>query len=417
VRPDLAELLDALRRSRRPGLLGMIEDAGLDAEPPAPGPDVAEPYRWFLARIGDGVKLTGAGHLPPALVAEIMRSLGWDADWPGTATREHLTVPVAELRDTARRLGLVRVHRGQLLPTTVGRRLVDDPVGLWLHLTTRLPLARDEADRVAGLLWLLAVAAGRRRPEDVVAEGLTALGWVAGSGRPIDRTTAFLAVRDTTWVVFERLGVLGTRRDRDDAPTPSAVALARAALLHEEPPAPARRVPAVELTVTLRDVDPRVWRRVVVPERTTLAELHRFLQAAMGWQDAHLWLFDVDGVRYGDIEDLDDLGDPRTVSVGAMSDGAVFRYDYDFGDGWEHDVRVEQHRVAEAPTCLDGARACPPEDCGGAPGYEHLLDVVTDPGHPEHAELIDWLGGPPDPEAFDAVEATARMRRGRTRRP
>ncbi|TFV74387.1 hypothetical protein E4P39_12920 [Blastococcus sp. CT_GayMR19] len=120
MRPDLAELLDALRRSRRPRLLRLIEEAGLDAGPPAPEPVVVEPYRWFLARLGDGVKLTGAGHLPPALVADIMRSLGWDADWPGTNTREHLTVPVAELRDMARRLGLVRVHRGRLLPTTMG---------------------------------------------------------------------------------------------------------------------------------------------------------------------------------------------------------------------------------------------------------------------------------------------------------
>jgi hypothetical protein len=416
VRSDLAELLGGLRRTGRPRLLRLIKDAGLDVDPPAPEPDVVEPYRWFLARLGDGVQLTGAGHLPPALVAETMRSLGWDADRPGTATREHFTIPVAELRDTARRLGLVRVHRGRLLPTTVGRRLVDDPVGLWRHLAARLPLARDEADRVAGLLWLLAVAAGRRHPEDAVAEGLTALGWGTGSGRPLDRTTAFLAVRDTAWAVFDRLGVLGTWRDRDEPPTPSAVALARAALLLEEPPAPLRRVPAAELIVTLRDVDPPVWRRIVVPERTTLADLHRLLQAAMGWEDAHLWLFEVEGVRYGEIEYLDDLSDARTVSLSSMPDGTVLRYDYDFGDGWEHDIRVENHRTAEAPACLDGARACPPEDCGGVSGYEHLLDVLADPRHSEHADLVDWLGGPLDPEAFDAAQATARMRQGRKRR-
>ncbi|MFP5371452.1 MAG: IS1096 element passenger TnpR family protein [Actinomycetes bacterium] len=334
MRSDVAELLDALRRSRRPRLLRLIQEAGLEDGPPAPEPGVVEPYRWFLARLGAGVQLTGAGHLPPALVAETMRSLGWDADWPGRHTREHLTIPVAALRETARRLGLVRVSRGQLLPTPVGRRLVDDPVGLWRHLAARLPLARDEADRVAGVLWLLAVAAGRRRPEDVVAEGLTALGWVTGSGRPLDRSTAFLAVRDTTWAVFDRLGVLGARRDRDEAPTLSAVALARAALLHEEPPAPARRVPAVELTVTLRDVAPSVWRRIVVPGRTTLADLHGLLQAAMGWDDTHLWLFGLDGrrslpraARCGQVADLWIHGRPglrcRYHSYARPSEGSV----------------------------------------------------------------------------------------------
>ena len=149
------------KRLRGSALRRIVDAADLDGEPPAPEPDVVEPYRWFVARLGDGVKLTGAGYLPPALVVETMRALGWDADWFGAGNREDLTRPVAELRDTARRLGLVRVHRNELRPTAVGRRLADDPVGLWRHIAARLPLGRGEADRVAGLLWLLGVAAGR----------------------------------------------------------------------------------------------------------------------------------------------------------------------------------------------------------------------------------------------------------------
>lgn len=207
-----------------------------------------------------------------------MRALGWDAGWFGAANREDATRPVAELRDTARRLGLVRVYRNELRPTATGRRLADDPIALWHHIVARLPLGRDEVDRVAGVLWLLGVAAGRPHPEDVVAEGLDVLGWVLGeTGAPLDRHTAFLAVRDTVWTVFDRLGVLGTWRNRDQPPSPSAVALARAALQHEEPLPPATAAPAVELTVTLRDVDPTVQRRLVVPERTTLCDLHRLL--------------------------------------------------------------------------------------------------------------------------------------------
>ena len=411
---DLVELLEALRGSRRPYLLRTVQRAALDAEPPDPEPEAVEPYRWFLARIGDGVKLTSAGYLPPALVGETMRALGWDAGWIGAATREDVTRPVAELRDTARRLGLVRVHRSELRPTATGRRLADDPVGLWHHIADRLPLARTEADRLAGVLWLLGIAAGRRHPEDAVAEGMDLLGWVSGeTGKALDRLTAFLAVRDSTWVVFDRLGLVGS----DGEPSPSAVALARAALLHQQQPAPAEAVPAVELFVTLRDVDPSVWRRLVVPERTTMHDLHRLLQATMGWQDRHLWLFELGGRSYGDVEDMNDLEDPRTVTLGSIPDGTVFRYDYDFGDGWEHDIRVLSRRTTEAPTCLAGARACPPEDSGGPHGYARLLQMLRSTRHPEYADVHAWLGRAFDPEHFDAVAATRRMRTRARGRP
>jgi hypothetical protein len=143
-----------------------------------------------------------------------------------------------------------------------------------------------------------------------------------------------------------------------------------------------------------------------------LQQLHGLLQAAMGWEDRHLWQFDVDGVPYGDLEDADDeLADPRKLTVGSLADGTVFSYEYDYGDGWEHDVRVERHATAQAPVCLDGGRACPPEDCGGPDGYERLLEVLADPAHPEHADLADWLGGPFDAEAFDPATTTGAMQR------
>jgi hypothetical protein len=408
--PDVVDLLEAIRSSRHAELRRILERAALDAEQPAPEPDVVEPYRWFLTRIGDGVKLTGAGHVPPALVGEAMRALGWDAHWIGAASREDVTRPVAELRDTARRLGLVRVHRNELRPTATGRRLADDPVALWHHLAARLPLGRSESDRIAGLLWLLGVAAGLPHPEDAVAEGMNLLGWVSGeTGKPLDRLTAFLVVRDTVWTVFDRLGLIGPRHATQPLSS-SAAALARAALQREESPAPVTVGPAVELTVTLRDVAPPVWRRLVVPEQMTLRDLDRLLQVAMGWQGTHLSIFELHGRSWGDVEDLDDVGDPRMVTVGSIPDGTVFRYDYDFGDGWEHDVRVEGRRTAEAPTCLAGARACPPEDCGGPPGYARMLEILTSPRHPEHADVRAWLGGPFDAERFDAVVATRRMR-------
>jgi hypothetical protein len=210
-------------------------------------------------------------------------------------------------------------------------------------------------------------------------------------------------------MVFERLGLIPRRAER--RAHPGAPALARAVLIGEEPlgaPPTARvaEVPARELTVTLLDVKPPVWRRLVVPESMSLRELHAVLQTAMGWQDAHLHLFRVAEVLYGDVEDFPgEPGDEEATTVGDIAvRSAEFGYEYDFGDGWEHRVQVGERTVAsDTPHCLDGARACPPEDCGGPPGYQRLLQVLADPADPEHAELKEWLRGPVDPEAFDVA--------------
>ncbi|WP_158544884.1 plasmid pRiA4b ORF-3 family protein [Blastococcus sp. TF02-09] len=282
---------------------------------------------------------------------------------------------------------------------------------MWWHVAARLPLARRQGEQVAGLLWLLAVAAGRPRPERTVARGLAFMGWVdARTGRELDEREAFGLVRDTTWTVFDRLGLLGSWRNRAEAPTPSAVALARAALAHEEPLAPTRPVSAIELTVTLRDVDPPVWRRLAVSAESSLQELDVLLRAGMGWRGGHLSMVELEGRSYGDVEDMDELGDPRLVRLDSLPDGTVFRWDYDFGDGWEHDVRIGRRQIAAVPTCLDGAGACPPEDCGGPGGYERLQEVLADPRHHEHADARAWLGRPLDPERFDPTEVTRRLR-------
>ena len=437
MKAEHVALVDRLRRTGWVPLLRLIDDAGVDGGPcPAPDPTVVEPYRWLLARIGDGVRLTQAGYLPPALVEETMCSLGWDDDWIGKLNREDQTYPVWELRDLARRMGLLRKHRGVLLRTVVGRRLTDDPAGLWWHLADRLPPARTEVEQLAGVLFLLAVAAGRPRPHALVAEGLTALGLVdSATLQPPSELDAVGLTRDT-WAVFRQLGLL-PGRPRDDAPPgPAAVQFARAALIGRDaadPPAPpvppqpaARGDRVVELTVVLRDTEPPVWRRIVVPASLTLRQLHAVLQTAMGWQDYHLHLFDVRGVLYGDVEDFPgELGDEDTFTVGdAAAVAGEWRYQYDFGDGWDHDIRVGQRLASVGPGtphCVDGARACPPEDCGGPHGYERLLSVLADPTDPEHDELLEWVGGEFDPDAFDlaatneVLELYDRHTRQRTR--
>lgn len=169
---------------------------------------------------------------------------------------------------------------------------------------------------------------------------------------------------------------------------------------------------SVQLKVTLRRVRPPVWRRVVVGSSVTLIELHSILQIAMGWTDSHLHAFDVDGVLYSNLEDVQGVpvGDESRTKLAALLRKGVerFDYEYDFGDGWEHDVLVEKVEPAArliVPRCLAGRRACPPEDCGGPWGYERLLEVLRDPGHEEHAWLSEWVGGPFDPARFDLAEA------------
>jgi hypothetical protein len=186
VRTDVERIVDRLRGARSRSWLLVIDDADLDrpADLDDAGDAVVAPYRWLLERLGTGVRLTQAGYLPPALAAEAMAALGWQDGWPGKHNREDLTLPILELRESAQRFGLLRKSRGQLLVTKVGRSLVDDPVGLWRHLAARLPDARSEPERDAGMLYLLTVAAGRSRDDALLAKGMSILGWAEGGVSP-----------------------------------------------------------------------------------------------------------------------------------------------------------------------------------------------------------------------------------------
>lgn len=158
----------------------------------------------------------------------------------------------------------------------------------------------------------------------------------------------------------------------------------------------------------LADIEPPIWRRIVVPGQVTLFNFHRMLQVVMGWQNYHLHQFIVGRTFYGepDPDFTDGMKDDRRVRLRAIArkEGESFLYEYDFGDSWRHVITVEniQSWVQErlVPRCLDGARACPPEDSGGVSGYEQLLEALRDPHHPEHSELSTWVGAHFDPELF-----------------
>ena len=161
--------------------------------------------------------------------------------------------------------------------------------------------------------------------------------------------------------------------------------------------------------MTLQRVRPPVWRRFTVRDDITLPKLHALLQIIMGWTDSHLHQFVVGGKRFNHPEF--DLPPPRQNEGSARLRDVLKKpadrlvYEYDFGDGWEHAVVLEQvlpHEPrARYPVILDGRRACPPEDCGGASGYAHLLEVLAASDHPEHEDLREWVGGKFNSERFD----------------
>jgi hypothetical protein len=171
-----------------------------------------------------------------------------------------------------------------------------------------------------------------------------------------------------------------------------------------------------QIKVTLLDTDPPIWRRLLVPADLTLEQLHYILQLAMGWKDCHMHEFRIGHQRFGAPDPMEKaFGGSRTASernarlsnvLGRAGIKAV--YTYDFGDSWDHRIVVEKRLAPEPgrayPACLAGQRHAPPEDCGGIPGFYNLLEAIRDPEHEEHEELLDWVGGGFDPDAFSVEE-------------
>jgi hypothetical protein len=174
-----------------------------------------------------------------------------------------------------------------------------------------------------------------------------------------------------------------------------------------------------QIKVTLKGSKPPIWRRMQVTSETTLVKLHRILQRVMGWEGSHLYQFVIGGIVYGDPGMLGELDveDARTVTLDTLVRGekSKFLYEYDFGDSWEHELLVEkilpQEEGKRYPLCLTGKRACPPEDCGGIWGYVDFLEAIRDPKHPEHEEMLEWVGGEFDPDAFDLEEVNTELQR------
>jgi len=174
-----------------------------------------------------------------------------------------------------------------------------------------------------------------------------------------------------------------------------------------------------QIKVTLQHCHSPIWRRIQVKGDINLEKLHDVLQIAMGWSNSHLHGFRVGRISYGEPDphfpdDTDDATDERDIRLDKIvTEGGTFIYEYDFGDSWEHEIKVEKILSVEPgahyPICLAGERACPPEDCGGVPGYDYLLEALSDPANPKYAELLEWIDEDFDPEAFDLDAVNAAL--------
>jgi Plasmid pRiA4b ORF-3-like protein len=198
------------------------------------------------------------------------------------------------------------------------------------------------------------------------------------------------------------------------------------------PEVPERRVPIeiCQFKITLLDVLPLVWRRIQVQNWCSLDTLHEHIQNAMGWADTHPHHFVIDGILYGSSSVLGDTFKERhywrTSSTHLKDvlpqDSSRFRfeYEYDFESAWRHEILFEGRPPADEkrhyPLCVEGQRACPPEDVGGPAGYADFLRVIIDPNNPQHLETRQRLGRPFHPDAFDP-EAVSRNMRSSSFRP
>lgn len=176
------------------------------------------------------------------------------------------------------------------------------------------------------------------------------------------------------------------------------------------------------IKVTLLGSEPPIWRRIEVLPTASLAMLHHVIQCVMGWEDDHLHCFEAQGRRFaaanplGEIYD-DGEGNEYDVTIGEVlrTKRMKMRYEYDFGDCWQHELVLEDvvapEPGAQYPRCTAGERACPPEDCGGLWGYYNMLEALSDPEHEDHEHFNEWLGGHFDPDEFNPAKANSALGR------
>lgn len=418
-----------------------------DLEAAAEKAQLTGQIRSFLGWLGDGRKLTQTGRIGLADARYLVGFLGTgDQIDPRIGDRVFTTQSSQELASLTRIVAwakaarLIRVTGTRLVPVRKNAALADKPLDLVLAMlaaypklgkplfprnTWRQSLVGDEFAEIGHeLLTVLLTSAGPcslATLSDAAYEVIAARYVLDGlTGEQHDSLRRLIAV-DVT-IAMSALRVLGVVVLDQEAERDAADDSAELVELTELGRYALRRLrgmaqpgdPLLEVRITLADVDsPRVWRKVLIPAAYPLNRVHAIIQAAMGWEGYHLHAFRVGDVGYAPPDPSDGLGyldetKFRLADLAAAADR--IEYEYDFGDGWEHEILIEARTVAVDdgvyPACIAGGGACPPEDCGGSYGFAELKELLTGPPpSPEREEMLEWAGGDYDPGRFDLVAA------------
>ena len=173
-----------------------------------------------------------------------------------------------------------------------------------------------------------------------------------------------------------------------------------------------------QIQIVLVNTKPKIWRRLLVNSDILLVDFHRIIQTSMGWTNSHLHQFNNGLTSYSPEEfEVEDTNDSRKVKLKTIlkKEGSKILYEYDFGDGWIHDIILEkiinEEDKGQIPMCIKGKGNCPPEDCGGPFGYMELLKTISNPKHEDYESMMEWLGGEFDPDFFDLNQINQQLKK------
>ena len=393
--------------------------------------------RSLLAWVGPGRKLTTTGRIGLADARHLVELLGTgdtiDPEIGGRVFKTRSSEDLAHLNrivEWAKTARLVRVSSTKLMTVKKNAALAERPLDLVLALleayprlgkslfprnTWRQSLVGDEFTDISQELTAALLRSHGPGPLDElndIAYDVIEARYMLGGLTKLQHDSLRRMIAVDVTIAMAALHVLGVVVLDREAGSVMLTDLGRYAV---------RRVrgmaqpgdPVLQLRVTLAGVDgPPVWRQVVIPAGYTLDRVHGVIQAAMGWQNSHLHMFRIAGREYGPayLDDELETLDEKQFRIGDLvKTGDLAGYEYDFGDGWEHEVAVEAGAAADAatvyPECIAGEGACPPEDCGGPGGFAELKELLAGPPSLERKDMRVWAGEDYDPAHFDLAAA------------